>query len=101
MGAQRVLNPCANPQAPTGTHAVLGGVGASLSPPPSAATPIEAVVRASLRQLEALAAAASAMSDSERKARLWVERVFAKPAVFVLHNIVSAGEADRMLRRKP
>ena len=54
-----------------------------------------------MRQLEALAAAASAMSDSERKARLWVERVFAKPAVFVLHNIVSAGEADRMLRRKP
>jgi hypothetical protein len=30
--------------------------------------------------------------------QLWVERLWHQPAVFVLHNFVSAAEAERMIR---
>ncbi len=84
--------------------------------------PVETPVSESLRGLESLAAAAAAMSEAERAAevgdryftvsltlhrrystvvwpmQLWVERLWHQPAVFVLHNFVSAAEAERMIR---
>lgn len=91
FGARPGLQKCtqASTRAPS-------GVGKDINP--SSEPPIDAVVSASLQALEDLADAASAMSEHERTTKVWVERVFSKPAVFQLHNLVSTAEADRMIR---